>query len=438
MSKKETFRRYVLFVTAVFINAVGISIITKAMLGTSSISSVPYVLSLFTPFTMGLYTVLWNTLFVLIEMTMMTRQEIREHKFELIGQIPIGMCFGVFIDIAMGALWWLAPESYMMQMLSLIIGCFVLGVGVSLEVKASVAMVAGEYLVKVISRFVKREFGYVKVFFDCTLVAMAAAISFIFMGELHGVREGTLISALIIGPISHFVYPWWRIFDQWLLCASEVPTEDEQLASQPIVITITREFGSGGRLLGKALADALGIKFYDKELISMVAKDSRRSEQFVEENEQRLSSSRLFDLIRQDYEPTMERALSSYDALFVSESRVIRKLARKEACVIVGRCADYILNDYPKTSFIKVFCYTDLGDAYKRCLTVYKDDSKGLENRIREANRSRIAHYQHYTNLKWGEAHNYDLMINTGTMSIDTACTLITHLYKSKQALQIN
>lgn len=435
MTRKEIFRRYLLFAGAVFVNAVGISIITKALLGTSSISSVPFVLSLFTPFSMGVYTIAWNTLFVLIEMTMMSREEIRRCKFELFIQIPISIGFGFFIDMAMLALSWLAPATYLAKVVTLLVGCLVLGIGVSWEVKANVAMVAGEYLVHVISNFVKREFGYVKVAVDCTFVATATLLSFIFMGHLEGVREGTLISALIIGPISHWVYPLWRVFDRWLVCGKEDELEGTQEAAgkrQPVIITITREFGSGGRLLGKALADALGIKFYDKELITMVAEDSRRSERYVEDNEQRLSSNALLNLILQDYESPMERSLSSYDALFVSQSRVIRQLARKESCVIVGRCADYILKDFPTRSIIKVFCYTNADDARKRCVEIYHDNPESITDRIQEANRARIAHYQHYTGRKWGDAHYYDIMVNTGTLPVDTACKMISGIYRER------
>lgn len=433
MTRKETLRRYLLFGIALFINSLGISIITKAMLGTSSISSVPFVLSLFTPFTMGIYTIVWNILFVFLERPMMTRREVKEHRIEYLSQVPVGICLGVFIDISMTILWWLNPQTYVTQIISLLVGCIVLGIGVSLEVKANVAMAAGEYFVQVISRYVHKEFGFVKVFFDIAMVATAVALSFIFMGHLAGVREGTVISALLVGPVSHFVYPQWRRFDKWLNCGINPAKEPAALTNQPMVITITREYGSGGRLLGKALADALGVKFYDKELISMVADDLRKSENFVASNEQRLPSSTLLDLILQDYEAPLERSLCSYDALFVSQSRVIRKLAQQEPCVIVGRCADFILSDFPQATQLRIFCYTDIGDASRRCVNAYNEPAANIEARIKEANRSRIAHYQHYTGRKWGDPHYYDLMVNTGTMTVDTACTLVAKLYREKQ-----
>ena len=217
MSKNELFRRYTLFLCSVFVNAFGISVITKAMLGTSAISSAPFVLSLFTPYTMGQYTIYMNVLFILLEMTMMKKEEIKIKRYELAIQIPAGLCFGLFIDISMHCLLaWLSPSYYIAKVVTLFVGCFILGLGISLEVKAGVAMVAGEYLVQVIAKFVRREFGFVKVCFDVSLVLIACTLSATFLSGIEGVREGTVVTALIVGPISHWLLPYWKIFDAWL------------------------------------------------------------------------------------------------------------------------------------------------------------------------------------------------------------------------------
>lgn len=435
MNRKELFRRYTLFLCSVFVNAFSIAVITKALLGTSPISSVPYVLSLFTPGTMGQYTIIMNFGFILLEMVMMKRKEIYEKRFELLSQIPVTLCFGAFIDVSMHLLGWLNPTLYIMKVITLLIGCFILGLGISWEVKANVAMVTGEYLVQIISKFVRKEFGFVKVCFDVTLVSISCLLCLCFLPTIEGVREGTVIAALIVGPISHFLFPYWKIFDKWLL----ISPEKESLQSaqnRPIVITITREYGSGGRILGEMLAQKLGIKFYDKELIALVAQESRLPEKYIAENEQRVSSNYLLHIILQDYEAPIEKSLSSADALFVSQSRIVRKIASQEPCVIIGRCADYILRDFPSASIIKVFCYTNLEAACERCTKEYHLQSDNIREEVLRTNRARINHYQHYTNEKWGDPHRYDLMLNTGTLSMETACTLIEQLYKEKKGMQ--
>lgn len=210
-------RRYSLFALSLFINALGIALITRALLGTSPITSVTYVLSLFTSLTMGQWTILVNILFLLFELPFMTRESFKCDSRLYLMQIPISLGFGVFIDWSMNLLYWIAPVNFVQQLVYLFIGCCVLAVGIALEMKVSVAMTAGEFFVKVIAQRLKRDFGYVKLGFDVTLVAIACAMSFIFSATITGVGLGTVVSALLVGPIVHLVSPFYRVLDRWLL-----------------------------------------------------------------------------------------------------------------------------------------------------------------------------------------------------------------------------
>ena len=181
---KYMFRRYLLFVVSLFINAFGIAFITKALL-------VTYVLSMFTPFTMGVWTILLNLLFVVLELFLMTRKDLKEDLRMYLLQIPVSFCFGLFIDFSMMMLSWLTPASYASQVVDLLIGCTILALGIALEVKANAAMMAGEYFVKAITRRFRGDFGYVKLGFDITLLGIACTLSLVFMSGIYGVREGT-------------------------------------------------------------------------------------------------------------------------------------------------------------------------------------------------------------------------------------------------------
>ena len=405
---KFLFRRYFLFCVSLFVNALGIAFITRAALGTSPITSVTYVLSMFTPFTM-------------------TRQDLKEDLRMFLLQIPISFCFGIFIDICMHyILFWLNPPTYPSMIIALLIGCVILAVGIALEVKANAAMMAGEYFVKVITRRFRGEFGYIKLGFDVTLVVIACLLSLIFMSGIYGVREGTVIAALIVGPIVHFVSPYYRFLDKWIIpAADEKITEAKEMKN--IIITIAREYGSGGHLLGEMLSKELGIKLYDKEFIGMAAKRSGMDENFIAKNEQSIPSFWLKCIMSKNSEQPLEGSLSSDDILFVAESKIIQELAEKEPCIIVGRCADFILKDYPKV--IKVFCYSDIENAISRCVSEYGIKHENTESEIRRINRNRIHHYEYYTGRKWGEPHHYNLMLNTGTISLETACKLIKNIY---------
>lgn len=425
---KYTFRRYLLFVASLFINAFGIAFITKALLGTSPITSVTYVLSLFTPFTMGIWTILLNLLFVVLEPFLMTRRELREDLRMYLLQIPIAFCFGLFIDFSMFMLFWLEPSAYVMKVTVLLVGCVILALGIALEVKANAAMMAGEYLVKAITRRFHGEFGYVKLGFDVTLLTIACILSLVFLSDIQGVREGTVVSALLVGPIVHFVNPAYRIFDRWINAPiKQADTPSAQYTNT--IITIAREYGSGGHLLGERLAKELGIKLYDREFIRMAAQRSGIDEQYIAKNEQSIPSFWLKCILSKNSEQPVEASLSADDILFVAESRIVQELAAQEPCIIVGRCADFILKDHPKV--VKVFCYSDLKSAVNRCVNDYGIPQEQAEAEIRRINRNRIHHYEYYTGWKWGEPHHYHLMLNTGNISLETACKLVKEVYQN-------
>lgn len=424
-------RRYFLFVVSLFINALGVAFITKALLGTSPITSITYVLSMFTPQTMGEWTIIVNILFVVFELFFITKSELKSNLRTFLLQIPISICFGWFIDVAMNLLFWLEPALYLQKIIALLIGCFILATGITLEVKANVAMTSGEYFVRVISLRFKKDFGYVKLGFDVTLVAIACLFSYLFMSDIRGVREGTVIAALLVGPIVHFLTPYYRFLDRWIREGRYAEANTQQETSPHIIITIAREFGSGGHALGEMLAKELGLKLYDKEFIHLAAQESGIDEEYIRKNEQSIPSFWLKCLLSHSSEVGLDHSYSKDDVLFLSESKIIQELARKESCIIIGRCADFVLRDYPQ--LIRIFCCTDLQSARNRCIEEYGISPESAESEIRRTNRSRIAHYEYYTGEKWGDPHRYNLMVNTGTVDLTTACRMIKDLYLDQQ-----
>ena len=141
---------------------------------------------MFTPLTIGQWTIVLNLLFVLFELPFMTRKELKDDLRMFLLQIPISLCFGTFIDLSMNMLYWLEPVKYIDQIIYLLVGCVILTAGITLEVKANVAMMAGEYFVRVISQRFHGEFGYVKLCFDITLVCIACLFSICFMSGIYG------------------------------------------------------------------------------------------------------------------------------------------------------------------------------------------------------------------------------------------------------------
>ncbi len=216
MAKEECVKRYSLLVISQFVNALGVVLITKAFLGTSPISSLPYVVSVFTPYTLGEYTFLQNMIFILIEVAVMGWQNFNRKRSEILVQIPLVLFFSFSIDLCMHVLAGMNPVHYADQFLNLLLGCGLLSIGIGWAVKANVAMNPGEYVVRVIAQRLQKEFGVVKLWFDVTLVSLACLVSLLFMHNFTGVREGTLVSALLVGPVVRFTAPYWRFMDKWL------------------------------------------------------------------------------------------------------------------------------------------------------------------------------------------------------------------------------
>ena len=191
-------KRYLLLLVGLTIMAFGVAFSIKASLGTSPISSVPYVVSLFAPLTVGTATIIMHCVFILLQILILRK---KYHPIQLM-QLPVAFFFGYLTDFGVWAVQGITCDHYLQQWLVCLIGIFLVAVGVSLEVKAGVVVLAGEGVVLAICKVLPVKFGYMKVGFDVTLVAVACVLSFVFTGRLQGVREGTVAAALLVGLIA--------------------------------------------------------------------------------------------------------------------------------------------------------------------------------------------------------------------------------------------
>lgn len=198
MTRREWCKRYLFFLAGLFINSFGVGFITKAALGTSPISSVPYTLSLgFSP-TLGMFTLYMSIVLILIQMILLRKDFPRQYLL----QIPVSFLFSWFIDMTMELLGFLSPAAYPAKVICLLLGCAILGFGVFMEMAAGVVMLPGECFVNAISRTFHTDFGRTKVAFDTSITVAAAIIGIVLYRELAGVREGTIVAAVLVGMIA--------------------------------------------------------------------------------------------------------------------------------------------------------------------------------------------------------------------------------------------
>jgi cytidylate kinase len=200
-----------------------------------------------------------------------------------------------------------------------------------------------------------------------------------------------------------------------------------------IVITISREFGSGGRRIGEKVAQRLGIPFYDKKLIGIAAEQSGLSTEFIENHEQKIHNSFLFNIaVSGFYSGNVfnKDTLLPEDQLFLTQTKIIRELAEKQSCVIVGRCADYILRGY-EGSF-HTFIYSDMASKVNRAVQEYGLDPAKAEVEIKRRDKARANHYNHYTGRSWGEIHNYHLSANSDYVGAENLVEMMVSAVKDR------
>ena len=301
----------------------------------------------------------------------------------------------------------------------------------------------------------KTEFGITKISFDVSLTVIAGVLSFLFSGRLHGVREGTIIAALLVGFLArlfgralHFLEP--ALFgtegrtrknaqstaeqpcppdaqdssDSGKTAAAaaargqltgnlqdspDISEGDRQNGKAPVIV-IGRQYGSGGHDIGKLLAEKLGYRFYDNEIIQMAAGSTGYSPDFIREKEENMTNSLLYDLVSQVYIYSSEHNAPK-DRIFESEAEVIRGFAAEGGCVIVGRCADYILRETP--GCFKVYLHAPVEYRIRRIMVTEELSEQAARQKIQQMNRRRADNYHYYTHQMWGHSKNYDLTVST-------------------------
>ena len=199
--------------------------------------------------------------------------------------------------------------------------------------------------------------------------------------------------------------------------SSEVSVREQE---NNIIITVGREYGSGGRYVAKLVAERLGLKFYDKDLLKIISDKSGLSAEYIEQNEQNMQGNLLSNFNTNYY-----NNLSNDDNLFIAESNAIKGIAERGGCVIVGRCSNYILKNNP--NIINIFLYSDDESKVRRAVKYYGLDEKNALKEINRINKNREKHYNYYTHEKWRNIDNYDLSINVDKLGVEKTAGYIAN-----------
>ena len=408
--------RTLLLAAGLFFLALGVALSIKTGLGVSPVSSVAYVLSMMLPLSMGVCTALQNILFLLIQLVLLRR----DFKPTRLLQLAVVFLFSFFTDFTIRLVAPLEVSAYPLRLGLCVLACALMGFGVFLEVRAQVIVMANEGALSVIAAKTGKEFGVVKIINDLTLIALTVILSLAGFGKILGVREGTLIAAVCVGLFAQFfhryVHVFDRIFEGGLPAVLPKPMPEGAL---PLVITIEREWGSGGHEIGEMLAEKLGLAFYDTELIEQAAARAGLPANVVQKREERIKGL-LYTLYNQANAFTLDQ--SAEDAIFEAQTRIIREIAEKESCVIVGRLAAYILRDRPNVFPIFLAAKDDFR---LENLSLQNSDREEMLEMLHREDELRASFCRHFTGKAWGSARHYALCLDSAFFGLEGTLDLI-------------
>jgi uncharacterized membrane protein YczE len=423
-------KRLVVYFLGLFIMAIGVVFSVKSALGVSPVTCLANVVCQISGVNLGLCTTAVYCLYILVELLILRR----DFKPEMLLQIVASFIFGSMVSIATALFAWLpAPTVYPMRLVFLLCSIPMVAVGVMLYLAPNILPTPGEGMSLAISKKTGLSVASSKMIFDCSCVVVSTITSLVAFHGLVGVREGTVISAFCVGFVMKRIM---RVCQPALLRFVERETKLERAveaavgnyrldsAGKPkIIIAIGREYGSGGYYIGQKLAEKLGITFYDQQLVAMEAQESGLSEDFILRHEQNMSHEVLYDLMTASYAMSNE-GLPPLEKLFAAQTSIFRRIAASdESCVIVGRCADYILYNDPNC--FRIFIHATPTARIQRLTARFHISESAAKAQMEATDQARARHYKHFTGREYGSQQYYHLAVDSGQVGIDGAVELI-------------
>ncbi len=422
-------KRLMVYFIGLFSMAIGVVFSVKSALGVSPVTCLANVSSQISGINLGICTTAVYCLYILVELIILRR----DFKPEMLLQIVASFIFGSMVSIATSLFAFVpAPTTYPMRLVFLLCSIPMVAFGVMLYLAPNILPTPGEGMSLAISKKTGLSVASSKTVFDSCMVVISATTSLVWFHGLVGVREGTVISALMVGFVMKRMQ---RVMQPSLLRFVERETKLERFVQQiggyqtdstgkpKIMIAIGREFGSGGYEIGQALAQKLGVTFYDQQLVAMEAKESGLSEEYILNHEQHMAHEVVYDLLTAGYSMSNE-GLPPLERLFAAQTNIFRRIAAwDESCVIVGRCADYILYNDPNC--FRIFIHATPKDRILRLMNRFDLSESEARTRMETTDLYRARHYKHFTGREYGTQKYYHLAVDSGQLGIDASVELI-------------
>ena len=435
-------KRLFIYVLGLFLMAMGVVFSSRSSLGVSPVSSlgnVMYQIALDKGapsfFNLGNCTTIVFCFYLVVEALLL----LRDFDPTIPLQVVASLLFGQLVNLAGTVLKGLpTPGNYVMQLVYLFVSIPLVAAGVMLYLSPSVMPMPGEGLTLAVSRRTGLSVGTTKTIFDSTVVVLSVVVSLLYFRSLVGVREGTVICALLVGfvlkllqkpfqkPLLRFVERESRV--ERALDETSAGFLTDMEGNPKIIITIGREYGSGGHEIAERLAERLEIPFYDRQIDRIAAQQCGIPLSKMEAISRRMEHPGLHGLLDANYAMTGD-ALSPDEQLFVAQSQVIRQIAAGgESCVILGRCSDYLLYDDPNCFRIFIHARPDI--RVRRTMAVFGVSEEEARRRMESADRARAQYYAHFTGREYGQQKWYHLGLDSGLLGTEESVESIINILR--------
>lgn len=433
-SPSELVRRFLVFALGLVFMGFGVACLIKSSLGVSPISSLPYTLTLIIPaITVGGWTAIMNLFMIFLQPVL--KRDVDKKMLAL--QCGMTAVFGYFIDLSLECMAPLALESYFSKVLMLLAGCSIMAFGTYFGIIARVTLLPMDSFLQIVAEKIGRRYTSIRVICDLCMTVTAAALCLVFVGELKAVREGTLVAAFLCGTEIRFFTAYLKSLTYLLLPENLIQKERQAVPDVPekhFVLTVSHEYGSGGRTIAKRIAYELDLPYYDTEIIKMAAERSDFAAEYLHRHEEKITSTALYTLFDWYTGSFPENEVPMPEQIFPLEAQVIREIAAKDACVIVGRLANYILQDHKNS--LHIFITADENERIERVMRKESITMEEAQEKIRTFAGNRKNHCQQFSSMEWGNSENYDITVKSNRYGVDRTAAILIQLIKEFRLIQ--
>ena len=432
----EILRRYLVVAVGILLITFSVALMIKANIGVAPMAALPYTMSLIvTNFSVGLWIGLFNLVLLLVQMIIRKR---RLKKRVVMFQFITAVALGLFTDLGMDALSDYYHRSYRAELLSCVGASALLALGFYFCRIADVGRLPMASFLRFIGKLRFKRYAHTRIIADIVMAVVALGISVIFLGDFGAVREGTVLVLLCTGIFYKVFNRLLRDFGYILLPENQVKEMaaflDDAISESHFVLTISHEYGSGGRTIAKRIAHELDLPYYDSEVIQMATENNEFATKYLEDHENMVNSTALYNLYDWYTSTFDEDAELTAEQICRIEAQVIQEIAAKDSCVIVGRLANYVLQSHKNS--LHIFITADEMERVKRIMRKENLDQDAAIERIEKYTEERQRHCEKFSDNQWGNGDNYDIVIKSSKYGVDRTAAILLQLIKEFRLIQ--